>query len=300
MVLGAGLALLLLAAPQERVTSEDQAVRIADSFREMAATGANGAYAGEAPGTLLSVALNPDTLRYDIHYTDGWVKVRASDGRVAAHWLRDFRYVERTAKWELDDDAIQRAQAKLLRVLAFVGYTEMTAVFGKTSAGKGDEAMTVSYRPVWRGLKYPGTEWRHAAFDSTGERLVRFNLTGLSRPPASTETTVSEAEAKRTMLAKMLEVYGTDAWTLARIEPVVFRVRPERKPHILESHGWGWETGPPSIVAWEGEFRGPEAPPTPLDRLWTVHAWLDAESGAVLEMLSVRSGTAKVWRPPTQ
>jgi hypothetical protein len=100
------------------------------------------------------------------------------------------------------------------------------------------------------------------------------------------------------MLAKMEEVYGEPDWTRVALEPVVFRIRAAKKPHIDEVHRWGWETGPPSIVAWRGMFHGPGG----INRFgvqnWRVSAFVDGKTGAVLEMQSMKGMTPSAWNPP--
>lgn len=298
MVLATAVALLALAPPQQRIDSEQRAIEIAIAFREFAILGVNGSNVGDPLEPYVSSHLDESRRRFEIEFVDGFVRVRKADGRVAAHFLQDKRNTTRSMKEPVSEQAIARAQAKVNRALAFLGYTGMTAVFGKTTVGSGSEALHVSFRPVWRGIEYPSSEWRHATFDPEGERLLVFNLGGLSRPPEDTAVTVLKAEAGRTMLAKLNEVLGSGPWELTRLEPVIFRVRPDRTPHISEFHSWGWETGPPSIMAWEGVFVNSSVPQRPGDPPWTVHAWLDAKTGAMLEMLSVTHRSSTTWRPP--
>ncbi|MCC6404393.1 MAG: hypothetical protein IT207_10340 [Fimbriimonadaceae bacterium] len=285
-------------APQQRVTSEQQAIAIADAFREFAILGSLGANVGDELKPVAEVALDEDTSRYRVSYPDGYAYVRVGDARVSAFMLEDDRHCSRSMKEEVSEQAIARAQAKVVRAFAFLGYKDMTAVFGKTTVGSGSMALNVSFRPVWRGIEYPGTEWRHATFDPEGERLLRFTLTGLSRPPEDTTVTIEEADAETSMRLKLVQVYGDGPWERTRMKPVIFRLRPVRKPHISAMHSWGWEIGPPSVVAWEGAFVNPAMPQLPTDPPWKVHVWLDAKTGHVLEMLSVTNRSSSTWRPP--
>lgn len=297
MVLAAAIALLSIAHPQRRVASEQQAIEIADRFRLFAILGTDGANVGEELKARLSCWYDETKLRFEVEYSDGFVWVRREDGRVSAFMLQDNRYADRAEPWELSERAIARAQAKVVRALAQLGYSDMSAVFGRVKPGRGHDPMYVSFRPVWRGIEYPGTEWRHAVFCAEGERLLQFSVTGLSRPPEDLSVTVEEADAERTMRSKLTEVHGNGPWERTRMKPVIFRVRPDKKPHIAEMHSWGWETGPPSVVAWEEAFVNPSVPHRPTDPPWTVHAWLDANTGKMLEMLSVRNRASSTWRP---
>ncbi|MGE0002174.1 MAG: hypothetical protein AB7F50_05510 [Fimbriimonadaceae bacterium] len=295
MVLGAGLALLLLAPAQERVTSEDQAVEIADAFRLWSIKRADGSQTDPPLKPLLSVYLDEETKQWHVDYGDGWVWIRAADGRVAAAWIHRGEE-RRPMEWLPSLEAERRARYRVTRAIEHLGYTDVRPRFLGVRPHYMNKEIDVDFQIEWRGLLY-GAVSGSATLDEFGERLRHWSLGLLFAPPTDTTVAVDEADAERTMLAKMEEVYGEARWTKVGMEKVVFRVRGAKRPHIFEAHGWGWETGPPSVVTWRGVFHGPGGHFKEGDPVWEVRAFVDGKTGAVLEMQSVRGRTPSFWNP---